>query len=448
MAETKFEKEDDLTNLSKEELLVRVKQLQAHIKQLKNILWKEQNKNEKPLEKKQQRNFDFTRYNKRHVAFKVLYLGWDYQGLAVQEDTVKTIENELFRALLQTRLVESRETSNYHRCGRTDKGVSAFGQVISLDVRTNLLDGPDIIVLPNGKAHLRQGNEKEEICYARILNKVLPSEIRVLAWAAVKPDFSARFNCIQRTYKYYFPRGSLNIEIMREASKRLLGEHDFRNFCKMDVGNGVVNYVRHISNITIDQLNSYVESEDVYQMYELTVVGQAFLWHQIRCIVAILFLIGQGLESPSVLDQLLDVQRTPCKPQYNMALEIPLVLFNCDFDDISWQYDKEAHLATISHLQEVWSSHAIRADIVKQMLESLEKQQIGDCCLEKVSDQNKLLTEARRKKIHKPLFERPTCESLESRVEYHSKRRKVNAKHSKLDDVESKVADVRSEVTS
>jgi tRNA pseudouridine38/39 synthase len=60
-----------------------------------------------------------------HVA----YTGWDYSGFVVQEHTQKTIEAELFRALEKTRLVENRETSNYHRCGRTDKGVSSFGQV-------------------------------------------------------------------------------------------------------------------------------------------------------------------------------------------------------------------------------------------------------------------------------------------------------------------------------
>lgn len=47
----------------------------------------------------------------------------------MQEDTTQTIENHLFHALTKSCLIESRETSQYHRCGRTDKGVSAFGQV-------------------------------------------------------------------------------------------------------------------------------------------------------------------------------------------------------------------------------------------------------------------------------------------------------------------------------
>lgn len=47
----------------------------------------------------------------------------------MQEDTSKTIEANIFEALLTTRLIESRQSSNYHRCGRTDKGVSALSQV-------------------------------------------------------------------------------------------------------------------------------------------------------------------------------------------------------------------------------------------------------------------------------------------------------------------------------
>ena len=35
-------------------------------------------------------------------------------------------------------------------------------------------------------------------------------------------------------------------------------------------------------------------------MCELTITGLAFLWHQIRCIVTILFLVGQGNEKPQV----------------------------------------------------------------------------------------------------------------------------------------------------
>lgn len=50
-----------------------------------------------------------------------------------------------------------RDTCNYHRSGRTDKGVSALGQVISIDLRSNLLEGPGVKVREGGTAHERTG---------------------------------------------------------------------------------------------------------------------------------------------------------------------------------------------------------------------------------------------------------------------------------------------------
>ena len=36
-------------------------------------------------------------------------------------------------------------------------------------------------------------------------------------------------------YKYYFLGEGLNVEKMNEAAKLLIGDHDFRNFCKIDL---------------------------------------------------------------------------------------------------------------------------------------------------------------------------------------------------------------------
>ena len=63
--------------------------------------------------------------------------------------------------------------------------------------------------------------------------------------------------------------------------------------------------------------------------------------------VAILFLVGQGLESSSLVDDLLDVSKTPAKPQYEMADDASLVLWDCIFprdgadkreDALDWVY--------------------------------------------------------------------------------------------------------------
>lgn len=77
----------------------------------------------------QDRPFDFSVHPRRHVALRLAYLGWEYQGFAVQENTDNTVEARLFEAFLKTKLIQDRQSSNYHRCGRTDKGVSAFSQV-------------------------------------------------------------------------------------------------------------------------------------------------------------------------------------------------------------------------------------------------------------------------------------------------------------------------------
>ena len=92
----------------------------------------------------------------------------------------------------------------------------------------------------------------------------------------------------------------------------MVGEHDFRNLCKMDVGNGVVNFKRRLISLNVEPVAGIQDGEtDGYTVYRLTVVGQAFLWHQIRCIVALLFLIGRGHEEPTVIKDLLDVDKNP-----------------------------------------------------------------------------------------------------------------------------------------
>lgn len=43
---------------------------------------------------------------------------------------------------------------------------------------------------------------------------------------------------------------------MKKASAYLLGVHDFRNLCKMDVGNGVVEFTRNIQKLEISSCES------------------------------------------------------------------------------------------------------------------------------------------------------------------------------------------------
>lgn len=178
----------------------------------------------------------------------------------MQEDSGNTIEHHLFAALLKSCCIESRESTNYHRCGRTDKGVSSFSQVISLDIRSRL--EPE-----------NQNNLSDELPYCKILNRLLPANIRCIAWSPVPLNFSARFDCKYRRYKYFFPKGNLDIDAMDKAVKYAIGDYDFRNICKMDVANGVTNFKRTVIDAKVSISDQRMEkSTGTFQFSQLFII--------------------------------------------------------------------------------------------------------------------------------------------------------------------------------
>nr|XP_023012293.1 tRNA pseudouridine(38/39) synthase [Leptinotarsa decemlineata] len=407
----KLNENEDFEKYTKEELIEKMKSITAHNQQLKNIIAK----SSLSKEQRQQNNlkpFNFSKCTVKHIALKLYYLGWEHKGYVVQEDTTDTIEHYLFEALLRTRLIKDRQSSNYHRCGRTDKGVSSFGQVISIDVRSALPKGADDLT--------------KEINYCKILNKVLPSSIQCVAWSPVDESFSARFDCKTRSYKYYFPKGSLDIERMKVASEKLLGVHDFRNLCKMDVGNGVTEFTRNILKISIEK-RSKDDLENDYTIYVINIKAKAFLWHQIRCIMGILFLIGQRKEEPDVIDELLNVEKNPRKPEYSMASEIPLNLYFCEYDGLNWQYDKEVLDQIIEKLNSIWTFHAIKSEMVKDMVASLEtdRKTLSIDCNKEEKCLSTNLFQKPSSKIYIPLMKRHTCDSLEDKIKHFTKRKRI-----------------------
>ncbi|XP_051537997.1 tRNA pseudouridine(38/39) synthase-like [Myxocyprinus asiaticus] len=365
-----------------------------------------------------ERPFDFSAHPCRHVALRLAYLGWQYQGFAVQENTDNTVEARLFEALLKTKLIQDRQTSNYHRCGRTDKGVSAFSQVISIDLRSLKYEGGLGVTVPVGVVAKGKA-ASEELPYVKMLNRVLPPDIRILQWAPVDTGFSARFDCQSRTYRYYFPRGDLDVELMAEAAKRYEGTHDFRNLCKMDVGNGVLQFQRTILSATVQpaQLNSTCP-HDPHQLYVFQVKGLAFLYHQVRCMMALLLLIGQRLEASEIIDQLLDVEKNPRKPQYSMAVDYPLVLYDCHFEGVNWRTEPEEENHVLNSLHQHWVQTAVKTQVLLGMIQGLQSTATG----ETTSSLQCWLMEGSRQRKYQPLLERPRCESLESKIQHFVKR--------------------------
>jgi len=415
----------DLEELSKEELIARVKSLETHVQQLRNVIAK---KDESALPsakvKQKERKFDFNRYKRRHVLLQVCYFGWNYLGFATQDDAGKTIESELFAALIQTKLVENRSGCNYHRCGRTDRGVSGTGQVISLDVRTNLVEGESVFS-QEGYSGTSTTNDKEEIDFCSVLNRNLPEDIRVTAWApAPSLEFSARFDCHSRSYKYYFPRGNLDINRIEKAGQRLLGVHDFRNLCKMDVNNGVVTFVRRIDSVEVQVVENHSGQNNDASSYDvccLIIKSKAFLWHQIRCIVAVLLMIGEGLEEDDVIDQLFDIDSNPCRPAYQMASDLPLNLYKTEYDNVNWHHDPASMDLVMKSTQKLWAEHSLKAAMIRGKLKELEMS-FGAT----LSSQAELLQARRKEKSYTKLMELPRCPSLEDKIKTIVKKRKLD----------------------
>jgi len=95
----------------------------------------------------------------------------------------------------------------------------------------------------------------------------------------------------------------------------LVGEHDFQNFCKIDKTAADKTTMRRIISVQAnlcDSENTITnETPNPYRLCEIEIHGQSFLWHQIRCIISLLILVGQGKEKPEVIRDLLDLTKTP-----------------------------------------------------------------------------------------------------------------------------------------
>ncbi|CAJ2629785.1 unnamed protein product [Trifolium pratense] len=360
-------------------------------------------KPEENIKKKPGYNTKFmSHHNKRYVALKVMYFGKRFYGFSAEAQMEPSVESEIFKALERTRLlVGDKKESQYSRCGRTDKGVSSVGNVIALFLRSKLKTSG----VNNGSSGEVVSEEQldGELDYVRVINRELPDDIRVLGWCPVPVDFHARFSCLGREYRYFFWKENLNIRAMESAGTKLVGEHDFRNFCKMDAAN-VHTYVRRI---TMFEIYATDVRYDDNQLWVIKFRGRAFLWHQVRCMVAVLFLIGKGLESPDVIDKLLDTNKIPRKPQYIMASEVPLVLQSCDFENIKFMCSTDSGKTLHAHLVNECQSYQLQAAIFQEAILNCGPQ-LHDQCLTPVRG-------SKKKTSYIPLMSRPTEPSYEER---------------------------------
>ncbi|CAM9801644.1 unnamed protein product [Chrysoparadoxa australica] len=268
---------------------------------------------------------------------------------------------------MRARLIQGKASSGYSRCGRTDKGVSALCQVVALQVRSKYLSTYEGLLpaSPYGSVEVA-GRPVTEYNYCNILNQLLPPAIRTLAWVPVTEKFSARFSCESRTYRYFFHKKGRDLSRMRQAAQAFVGDHDFRNFAKMDAAN-VSNFRRVIKFVRVEEMGS--SSDDYTQMCVFEVSGYAFLYHMVRCMVSVLFMVGEGKEEASVINEMLDINKVPGRPLYKLAPDLPLVLHNCGYRSLDFSYSPAVLWRLQGHVGDMWEEATLKAARLQNALE-------------------------------------------------------------------------------
>jgi len=220
----------------------------------------------------------------RHIRLVVEYDGSELHGWQRQngQPTVQQHLEEALGKLLQ-------HTAPVAGASRTDAGVHARGQVASF--RTDR---------PIPLHGIRRG-----------LNSLLPDAIAIRDAAEVPDDFHPRFSATGKHYRYSIlarpdrsPRWRhrawhhgepLNLHAMHDASRALLGEHDFAAF--RAAGCTAKTTMRRVDSITFTRLHP--------DLLEVDVRGNAFLRMMVRILVGTLTEVGTGRRPASQVAEIL-----------------------------------------------------------------------------------------------------------------------------------------------
>ncbi len=221
----------------------------------------------------------------RTIKLTIEYDGTNYQGWQVQprgqtiqgvlEKTIKKITKE------EVRLVGS---------GRTDAGVHAFGQV----------------------AHFKTNSKMALHSMERALNSLLPQDIVIRKVEEVNENFHARKSCKSKVYEYrilnrtrrsafHYPYAwhipqRLDLKEMKEATRYLMGEHDFSSF--RSVGTPTQTATRKVIRA------EWKRGREGLIRFEIEATG--FLKQMVRAIVGTLVEVGRGKIRPQEFRKILE----------------------------------------------------------------------------------------------------------------------------------------------
>ncbi|WP_429421831.1 tRNA pseudouridine(38-40) synthase TruA [Nocardia sp. GAS34] len=217
------------------------------------------------------------------VRLDIAYDGTDFTGWARQPG-LRTVQGVLEESLSKV----LREPVQLTVAGRTDAGVHAQGQVAHFDTTA-------------------------EIDFPKLLHRMarfLPKDVRITGIRPAPADFDARFSAIRRHYAYRLttapfgadplaarsvvPCRPVDVEAMREASRKLLGLHDFAAFCRRREGATTVRELQRFDwEADGELLTAYVSAD-------------AFCWSMVRSLVGGVLAVGEGRRTPEWMAGLLD----------------------------------------------------------------------------------------------------------------------------------------------
>lgn len=289
---------------------------------------------------------DEKKYPKKKVVLLMAYSGKGYYGMQRNPGTsqFRTIEDDLVTALIKSGVIpenhgDDMKKMSFQRCARTDKGVSAAGQVVSLKLW--LIE--DIV-------------EK--------INKHLPPQIRVLGWKRVTQGFNSKNNCDARTYSYMLPTVAFspkdydtgNIAAFRlqpetlERANRLFsrykGTHNFHNFTSQKAANDP-SARRYITEMSCGK--PFMCSDTEFAV--ITVRGQSFMLHQIRKMIGLVIAVMKGYAAEDVMDRSWGLEKVdvPKAPGLGLVLErVHFDRYNKRFggdglhERLEWEREEEA----------------------------------------------------------------------------------------------------------
>lgn len=221
----------------------------------------------------------------RNIKLILEYDGTNYYGWQSQAGTDKpTIEDTLKGAIRQA----ISEDVSLHSSGRTDAGVHALGHVVNF----------------------KTSHPLPPKAWPPVLNRLLPSDIRVISSMEAPLNFDSRRSAKAKLYRYLIlnrPEPTalyrkyawhvgrpLDLGKMRLAAKRLMGRHDFKAFRSSDCG--ATSTVRTIRNIKIKRQLCFIG---------IDIEADAFLMHMARNIVGTLVEVGLGRFRPSDVSRIL-----------------------------------------------------------------------------------------------------------------------------------------------